>query len=120
MGIVERGLSRESYERDSCGFGLLASLDEQPSHWLVHTAIASLNRLTHRGAIAGADFFMTEVWTWRGLVTYYTVFAVDLASRRVKIVGSTPCAATQPMTGGMAPETAPTMVHHEVRRFSGV
>jgi putative transposase len=25
----------------------------------------------HRGAIAGADFFTTEVWTWRGLVTYY-------------------------------------------------
>lgn len=24
------------------------------------------------GAIAGADFFTTEVWTWRWLVTYYT------------------------------------------------
>jgi hypothetical protein len=34
------------------------------------------------GAIAGADFFTTEVWTWRGLVTYYTVFVIDLASRR--------------------------------------
>jgi hypothetical protein len=44
----------------------------------------------HRGAIAGADFFTTEVWTWRGLVTYYTVFAIDLASRRVQIVWSTP------------------------------
>ena len=37
----------------------------------------------HWGAIAGADFFTTEVWTWRGLVTYYTVFVIDLASRRV-------------------------------------
>jgi putative transposase len=44
----------------------------------------------HWGAIAGADFFTTEVWTWRGLVTYYTVFAIDLASRRVQIVASTP------------------------------
>jgi hypothetical protein len=44
----------------------------------------------HWGAIAGADFFTTEVWTWRGLVTYYTVFMIDLASRRVQIVGSTP------------------------------
>jgi transposase InsO family protein len=44
----------------------------------------------HWGAIAGADFFTTEVWTWRGLVTYYTVFAIDLASRRVRILGSTP------------------------------
>jgi hypothetical protein len=24
-------------------------------------------------AIAGADFFMTEVWTWRGLVTVHGV-----------------------------------------------
>ena len=44
----------------------------------------------HWGAIAGTDFFTTEVWTWRGLVTYYTVFVIDLASRRVQIVGSTP------------------------------
>src|ERR1035441_405836 len=47
-----RGLYRESFERDSCGFGLIASLDDKPSHWLVQTAISSLNRLTHRGAIA--------------------------------------------------------------------
>jgi helix-turn-helix protein len=44
----------------------------------------------HWGAIAGADFFTTEVWTWRGLVTYYTVFVIDLASRRVMLAGSTP------------------------------
>ena len=31
----------------------------------------------HWGMIAGADFFTTEVWTWRGLVTYYTVFIID-------------------------------------------
>jgi hypothetical protein len=30
------------------------------------------------------------VWTWRGLITYYTVFVIDLASRRVPILGSTP------------------------------
>lgn len=43
----------------------------------------------HWGAIAGADFFTTEVWTWQGLVTYYTVFVIDLASRRVQILGFT-------------------------------
>jgi glutamate synthase (NADPH) large chain len=48
-----QGLYKEDYERDSCGFGLIASLEDQPSHWLVRTAITSLNRLTHRGAIAG-------------------------------------------------------------------
>ena len=46
------GLCRVAYERDSCGFGLIASLDNEASHWVVETAIASLNRLTHRGAVA--------------------------------------------------------------------
>src|SRR5215472_3378228 len=30
----------------------MASLDDAPSHWLVRTAITSLKRLTHRGAIS--------------------------------------------------------------------
>src|ERR1700726_1005097 len=46
------GLYRPAYEKDSCGFGLIASLDDQASHWVIETAISSLNRLTHRGAIA--------------------------------------------------------------------
>jgi glutamate synthase (NADPH/NADH) large chain len=52
MHATSRGLYKPAYERDSCGFGLIASLDDAPSHWLVRTAISSLNRLTHRGAIA--------------------------------------------------------------------
>ena len=52
MHPQERGLYKEAYERDSCGFGLIASLDDSASHWLVRTAMTSLNRLTHRGAIA--------------------------------------------------------------------
>jgi hypothetical protein len=44
----------------------------------------------HWGAIAAADFFTTEVWTWRGLVTFYTVLVIGLASRRVQILGATP------------------------------
>ena len=47
-----RGLFDPKYERDSCGFGLIASLDDRASHWIVETAVASLNRLTHRGAVA--------------------------------------------------------------------
>src|SRR5277367_6110910 len=50
--IGDWGLYRSSYEKDSCGFGLIASLDDKPSHWVLQTAISSLNRLTHRGAIA--------------------------------------------------------------------
>ena len=52
MSAATQGLYKDAYERDSCGFGLIANLDDQPSHWLVRTAITSLNRLTHRGAIA--------------------------------------------------------------------
>src|SRR5271170_2759885 len=50
--IGDWGLCRLAYEKDSCGFGLIASLDDQASHWVLQTAISSLNRLTHRGAIA--------------------------------------------------------------------
>ncbi len=41
-----------AFEQDSCGFGLIAQMDDQPSHWLVTTAISSLAQLTHRGAVA--------------------------------------------------------------------
>jgi hypothetical protein len=30
------------------------------------------------GALVAADFFTTEVWTVRGLLTYYTVFVIEL------------------------------------------
>ena len=56
---------------------------ERPTSWQTFLR-------AHWGAIAGADFFTTDVWTWHGLVTYYTVFVIDLASRRVQIAGSTP------------------------------
>ena len=44
----------------------------------------------HWPALMAADFFTTEVWTVRGLVTYYTVFVIELQSRRVHVAGSTP------------------------------
>ena len=33
-------------------FGLIANLDDLPSHWVIDTAIEALARLTHRGAVA--------------------------------------------------------------------
>ncbi len=39
-------------EKASCGFGLMAQMDNKASHWLLETAIYSLSRLSHRGAIA--------------------------------------------------------------------
>jgi transposase InsO family protein len=55
---------------------------ERPMSW--HTFLRA-----HWGALMAADFFTTEVWTLRGLVTYYTVFVIELHSRRVQIVACT-------------------------------
>jgi putative transposase len=44
----------------------------------------------HWPALVAADFFTTEVWTARGLVTYYTAFVIELHTRRVAVLGSTP------------------------------
>jgi transposase InsO family protein len=56
---------------------------DRPSSWRTFLR-------AHWGEIAGADFFTTEVWTPRGLITYYTLFVLDLRSRRVHVAGSTP------------------------------
>jgi putative transposase len=61
----------------------LPPIPQRPTSWRTFLNV-------HWGVIAGADFFTTEVWTWRGLVTYYTVFVIDLATRRVHVLGSTP------------------------------
>ncbi len=39
-------------ERDACGFGLIAQLDDQPSRAVVDHAIEALVRMTHRGGVA--------------------------------------------------------------------
>jgi len=79
---VEHRVGRSTIARILKRHGL-PPVPERPTSWQTFLR-------AHWGAIAGADFFTTEVWTWRGLVTYYTVFVIDLASRRVQIVGSTP------------------------------
>jgi putative transposase len=44
---------------------------------------------SHAEVIAAADFFTTEIWTAGGLVTHYTVFLIDIATRAVHIAGTT-------------------------------
>jgi putative transposase len=44
----------------------------------------------HWPALVAADLFTTEVWTARGLVTYYVVFLLDILSRRIQVIGCTP------------------------------
>ena len=42
----------------------------------------------HLGALVGMDFFTVEVVTWLGLVRYHVLFAIDIASRKVEILGA--------------------------------
>lgn len=39
-------------EKDNCGFGFIANIEDKPGHWVVQQAIDSLSRLSHRGVIA--------------------------------------------------------------------
>jgi putative transposase len=55
---------------------------ERPTTWRTFLG-------AHWPALVAADFFTTEVWIPRGL-TYYTVFVLELQSRRVHVTGSTP------------------------------
>jgi putative transposase len=40
--------------------------------------------------LVATDFFTTEVWTACGLVTYYVLFFIHVASRKVHVAGMTP------------------------------
>src|SRR3989454_6771932 len=44
----------------------------------------------HWEALAATDFFTVEVGTWHGLVTFYVLVVMELATRRVQIAGITP------------------------------
>ena len=44
---------------------------------------------SHWNGIIAADFFTTEVVSWQGLVTYYTLFVIELRSRLVLMCGTT-------------------------------
>ena len=48
------GLYDPRFEHDACGVGMVARLDNQPTHEVVTRAITALENLEHRGA-AGAD-----------------------------------------------------------------
>jgi transposase InsO family protein len=45
---------------------------------------------THMDVLVATDFFTTEVWTLGGLVTYYVLFFIHLASRKIHLAGVTP------------------------------
>jgi putative transposase len=55
---------------------------ERPTPWRTFLG-------AHWPALVAADFFTTEVWTARGLVTFYTLIVIELHSRRVQMIGAT-------------------------------
>ncbi len=50
----KKGLYDPSLEKDSCGFGFIADINNIPKHEIVHQALDIVHKLDHRGAI-GAD-----------------------------------------------------------------
>jgi len=90
------GLYRPEFEKDNCGFGLIAHMDGKPSHWIISTAISALARLTHRGAVAAdgktgdgcgllmsmPDAFMRRIAQEQGisLAKYYATGLVFLSA----------------------------------------
>ena len=44
---------------------------------------------SHWDVLAAVDFTTVEVWTKRGLVTFYLLFVMELKTRRVHFAGST-------------------------------
>jgi len=53
-----------------------------------HTSWATFLKV-HWNVMAATDFFTVEVWTLRGLVTYYVLFIMHLETRSVHIAGVT-------------------------------
>ncbi len=44
---------------------------------------------THRDLLAATDFFTAEVWTFRGLATYYILFFIRINTREIHVAGMT-------------------------------
>ena len=55
---------------------------DRPSSWRTFLK-------AHWGQIAATDFFSTEVWTPKGLTTYYVLFLIDLKTRGAHLAGLT-------------------------------
>ena len=54
-----------------------------------HTTTWAAFIRSHLSVLAGTDFFTAEVFTHRGLMTFYVLFFIHLGSRRVDIAGIT-------------------------------
>jgi putative transposase len=108
LAEIRRLVLRMAEENPSWGYTRIQGALKNVGHRVARSTIASILKAegispsreppmtwrtflrAHWPALVAADFFTTEVWTPRGLVTYYTVFVLELQSRRVHVAGSTP------------------------------
>ena len=108
LAEIRRLVLRMATENPSWGYARIQGALKNVGHRVARSTIASILKAegippsrerpsswrtflrAHWSALVAADFFTTEVWTARGLVTYYTLFVLELQSRRVHVAGSTP------------------------------
>ena len=108
LAEIRRLVLRMATENPSWGYTRIQGALKNVGHRVARSTIASILKAegippsreppsswrtflrAHWSALVAADFFTTEVWTARGLVTYYTLFVLELQSRRVHVAGSTP------------------------------
>jgi putative transposase len=108
LAEIRRLVVRMATENPSWGYTRIQGALKNVGHRVARSTIASILKTegippsrerpttwrtflrAHWPALVAADFFTTEVWTPRGLVTYYTLFVLELQSRRVCVTGSTP------------------------------
>src|SRR5262249_53416363 len=57
---------------------------------LLHPVKTEALCVADRDVLAAIDFTTIEVWSSRGLVTWYLLFVMELATRRVHFAGCTP------------------------------
>ena len=107
MKEIETLVVRMAKENPTWGYRRIQGALKNLDHTVAHNTVKNIlkpngvepapNRKTtwsqfiksHWDTLAAADFFTVEVWSWRGLVTFYVFFVIELKSRRVQIVGST-------------------------------
>jgi putative transposase len=107
MAEIRRLVGRMATDNPNWGYTRIQGALKNVGHRVARSTIASILKAegippgrerptawrtflrAHWPALVAADFFTTEVWTVRGLVTYYTLFVIELESRRVQVVGST-------------------------------
>jgi transposase InsO family protein len=107
MKEIRRLIVRMAEENPSWGYARIQGALKNLDHRMARSTIAEVLKehgikpspdrpmswatfvRSHAHLIAAADFFTPEVWTVRGLVRRFTLFVIDIATRRVHIAGTT-------------------------------